>query len=77
MVNVDGVIHGNSRTNLLGYDLNRSWESTIPFKSLECHLLWQFLLKVNEDNDEIRWLFDLHGHSKELGYMAYFAEENE
>lgn len=25
MVNTDGVIHGNSRTNLLGYDLNRSW----------------------------------------------------
>jgi murein tripeptide amidase MpaA len=26
MVNPDGVIHGNSRTNLLGYDVNRKWE---------------------------------------------------
>lgn len=26
MVNPDGVIHGNSRTNLLGYDINRKWE---------------------------------------------------
>lgn len=27
MVNPDGVVHGNSRTNLLGYDVNRKWES--------------------------------------------------
>lgn len=25
MVNVDGVIHGNSRCNLAGLDLNRQW----------------------------------------------------
>lgn len=27
MVNPDGVVHGNSRTNLLGYDVNRKWEN--------------------------------------------------
>ena len=64
MVNVDGVIHGNSRTNLLGYDLNRSWEDTDPFKSIECHLLWQFLYRNYQENDEISWVMDLHGHSK-------------
>ena len=25
MVNPDGVIHGNSRCNLAGFDLNRKW----------------------------------------------------
>jgi murein tripeptide amidase MpaA len=25
MLNPDGVIHGNSRTNMLGYDINRTW----------------------------------------------------
>jgi len=25
MVNPDGVIHGNSRTNIKGYDINRLW----------------------------------------------------
>jgi hypothetical protein len=33
MVNPDGVIHGNSRTNLLGYDVNRSWDPVINYKS--------------------------------------------
>ncbi len=26
MVNSDGVIHGNSRTNIKGYDINRCWD---------------------------------------------------
>jgi murein tripeptide amidase MpaA len=33
MVNPDGVIHGNSRTNLLGYDVNRKWE-ILPNKKM-------------------------------------------
>jgi murein tripeptide amidase MpaA len=28
MLNPDGVIHGNYRTNLAGIDLNRVWNST-------------------------------------------------
>jgi hypothetical protein len=27
MVNVDGVIHGNSRAELIGVDPNRKWNS--------------------------------------------------
>lgn len=30
MVNPDGVIHGNSRCNLSGLDLNRNWMETSP-----------------------------------------------
>lgn len=26
MINPDGIIHGNSRTNIKGYDINRLWE---------------------------------------------------
>jgi hypothetical protein len=26
MVNPDGVIHGNSRVNLCGIDINRQWD---------------------------------------------------
>lgn len=46
MVNPDGVIHGNSRTNLLGFDINRKWE-TLPNKrhSYEVFNLIHGLLK--------------------------------
>lgn len=29
MVNVDGVLLGNYRTNIKGYDLNRNWRNPI------------------------------------------------
>ena len=31
MLNIDGVIHGNHRTNLNGFDLNRQWATPSPF----------------------------------------------
>ncbi len=42
-MNVDGVIHGNSRTNLTGYDLNRSWDRTGIIQSIECEQIWAYL----------------------------------
>lgn len=33
MVNPDGVIHGNSRTNMTGYDINRSWNMSSTNKT--------------------------------------------
>lgn len=32
MVNVDGVIYGNFRCDLAGYDLNRTWKN--PFQTI-------------------------------------------
>mmetsp|Transcript_29855 Transcript_29855/g.45594 ORF Transcript_29855/g.45594 Transcript_29855/m.45594 type:complete len:104 (+) Transcript_29855:2915-3226(+) len=31
MLNIDGVIHGNHRTNLVGSDLNRKWSDPSPY----------------------------------------------
>lgn len=33
MANPDGVIHGNTRTNLKGYDINRCWDKASIKKS--------------------------------------------
>lgn len=30
MINVDGVIYGNFRCDLAGYDLNRTWKNPLP-----------------------------------------------
>lgn len=37
MLNPDGVIHGNYRTNLAGIDLNRVWDSTDKYLSPEIY----------------------------------------
>jgi hypothetical protein len=32
MINVDGVIYGNFRCDIAGYDLNRAWKS--PYQTI-------------------------------------------
>ena len=31
MLNIDGVIHGNQRTDLAGFDENRKWQEPSPY----------------------------------------------
>ena len=53
MVNVDGVICGNSRTSLAGCDLNRRWISPNEYLHPEiCYLkelIYNFTKKINVD----------------------------
>ena len=64
MVNIDGVVFGHYRTNLMGKDLNRKWDSTE--KEMSCPEVLAVKSYLNEISKkrEIRFIIDLHGHSK-------------
>jgi murein tripeptide amidase MpaA len=70
MVNVDGVIYGNFRCDLAGYDLNRTWKN--PFQTIhpQVFAIKAELEKLNDKNG-INLCLDLHTHSKEYGAFAY------
>ena len=61
MVNVDGVICGNSRTSLAGCDLNRRWVNPNEYLHPEiCYLkelIYNFTKKIKVD-----YIIDFHGH---------------
>jgi murein tripeptide amidase MpaA len=63
MLNVDGVIHGNSRCDLSGVDLNRRWK--YPSETLHPTIFHAKKL-INEINNRYKIAFfcDFHGHSK-------------
>ena len=64
MVNPDGVIFGNYRTNLMGYDLNRKWDvydKDQAFPEVTC--IKQLISELNKER-RVRAIIDLHGHSK-------------
>jgi murein tripeptide amidase MpaA len=63
MINVDGVIYGNFRCDIAGYDLNRVWKS--PYQSIHPQItgIKTELEKINERNG-IALFLDLHTHSK-------------
>lgn len=67
MVNVDGVIYGNFRTNLAGFDLNRQWNA--PNKWLHPEVF--YLSKLISSLSNIEFCMDFHGHSKKLNSFIY------
>ena len=75
MLNPDGVIVGNTRTTLLGTDMNRQYNESeemdprlnpVPIAIKE---LIQQLQK--EDKDKILAFLDLHQHSKKKSIFIY------
>jgi murein tripeptide amidase MpaA len=70
MVNVEGVILGNYRTNAKGYDLNRNWRSPAVEAQPEVVAIKKYLQRINKEN-EISLVLDLHGHSRAFNSFFY------
>ena len=70
MLNIDGVIFGNQRTNLAGFDLNRRWAEPSPYLS---PVLFAFkkLARLIEKEREIDIFCDMHGHFQPMGTFMY------
>lgn len=64
MTNPDGVVFGNYRTNLLGVDLNRKWGATDHELSPQVTAIKNYIKKLNGNDNRIRMIIDLHGHSR-------------
>ncbi|CAI2369038.1 unnamed protein product [Moneuplotes crassus] len=70
MLNPDGVIYGNYRCSLLGYDLNRRWDD--PSKYFDPTIYYtKLLLKVFLEEREVKLFCDLHGHSRKKNMFTY------
>jgi hypothetical protein len=67
MINPDGVIYGNFRTNLAGYDLNRQWAEPNKVLHSEIFTVSRFLSTLNN----IELILDFHGHSKLTGACIF------
>ena len=77
MLNIDGVIFGNYRLNILGKDMNRLWTPNIPFNSDECDKSSLYInsiidiIKKTLNNRNIFLYCDFHGHSGKHNYFLY------
>mmetsp|Transcript_8897 Transcript_8897/g.18984 ORF Transcript_8897/g.18984 Transcript_8897/m.18984 type:complete len:910 (-) Transcript_8897:20-2749(-) len=70
MVNVDGVVHGNSRCTLAGVDPNRQWGDPNPILHPVIHGLKSYVKKLSA-HCSISAFFDLHGHTMKTGAFFY------
>ncbi|CAD8204094.1 unnamed protein product [Paramecium octaurelia] len=73
MLNVDGVVHGNQRCGLGGFDLNRKWgcNRDDTLNSVE-----KLITNFNQSYP-IQLILDIHGHSKKLSAFFYGHSCNE
>ena len=61
MINVDGVVCGNSRTSLAGCDLNRRWINPDELLHPEIYHLKELIFNFNK-NVNVEYIIDFHGH---------------
>lgn len=72
MINIDGVVHGNTRAELIGCDSNRKW--TEPHKVYQP--IVYTLRKMIEKDSSTEMVLDLHSHSRKLGTFFYGNHAN-
>lgn len=72
MVNIDGVLYGNSRCDITGNDINRKWTRN-PNKSMYpiISATRNMFNRLRMEEYEIDYFIDFHGHSRKLGAFFY------
>uniref|UniRef100_A0A2S2P3P2 Cytosolic carboxypeptidase 6 n=2 Tax=Schizaphis graminum TaxID=13262 RepID=A0A2S2P3P2_SCHGA len=72
MMNPDGVTLGNSRTNLLGIDLNRAWHKISQWVHPILYAVHNHLMEIEKnENMELDLVIDMHAHSSLHGVFTY------
>lgn len=73
MVNPDGVIYGNFRANLSGFDLNRQWLQPNRWLHPEIYFIKKLALSLTN----LVFVLDLHGHSKKFNSFIYACKQED
>ena len=76
MINVDGVICGNSRTSLSGCDLNRRWINPNEFLHPEIYYLKELINNFSKKKT-IEYIVDFHGHFGAFNSFFYANNNKE
>jgi len=70
MLNIDGVVNGNYRSNLVGVDLNRQWMIPSKKEHPTIYHAKAMIKKLKEDRDVLVYV-DIHNHSKKKNIFFY------
>jgi len=70
MMNPDGVAWGHSRTNSLGWDLNRCY-SQPEFSKHDVVAAVKVTLMEWASQNRLRWYMDMHAHARDRGCFLY------
>jgi hypothetical protein len=64
MLNPDGVVLGNDRSSLMGFDLNRHWNEPTPWAHPSISAAKDVIMALDRNsNVELDFFIDIHAHS--------------
>ncbi len=75
MLNPDGVIFGNQRTDLAGYDMNRRWSEPSPWLHPVIYAV-KLLARMIKEERTIDVFCDFHGHFQPSRGFMYCCSLN-
>ena len=82
MLNVDGVIYGNYRLNLLGKDMNRLWVPSLAISPDECDSSSLYInniinmIKKTLNSRKIYFYCDFHGHQGKQNFFMFGCQKD-
>ena len=76
MVNIDGVIYGNTRCDLTGSDMNRSWKYAIKELQPQIVAIRNIIRDLHATN-KVAYCLDLHSHSHDIGVFSYGVSQKD
>lgn len=77
MINPDGVIYGNFRTDYTGFDLNRVWLNTDKYLHPSVYSVKKVIHKyIQNKNPKDNFFFDIHSHSRNYGIFNYMCHKD-
>ncbi|CAH8872289.1 unnamed protein product [Trichobilharzia szidati] len=72
MLNPDGVYLGNYRSSLMGFDLNRQWQSPSLWAHPTIYATKQLLMNLDNDTSaDVNFFIDIHAHSTLMNGFMY------
>nr|CAH8873658.1 unnamed protein product [Trichobilharzia regenti] len=72
MLNPDGVYLGNYRSSLMGFDLNRQWQSPSLWAHPTIYATKQLLMNLDNDaSADVNFFIDIHAHSTLMNGFMY------
>lgn len=75
MLNPDGVIQGNMRTDLCGVDMNRRWTDSSPWLHPVMYACRNLVTMIQEER-KVEVFCDIHGHFQPVGSFMYCCNYN-
>jgi hypothetical protein len=72
MINIDGVIAGNTRCDVSGLDLNRQYKMNVNNDAIVIKSIMKLAHNLKmEYKDNFKMFLDLHGHSMKKNSFTY------